>query len=173
MVGMAMRRKTRAVLLSLLGLLLIAAGGSGWWFMHRAQALIPDYITKQLEFVLIYPGGQYREAVNTNSLKYDPTNKVLSFTITLRGSGLTVTEQATPSAFSDIPQYYDKLVQRMNGYKTLDTYNGKVDLTKPTSANGDQVAVFNNRGTLLFAHATHDISEDQWRRFFNDAVYLK
>lgn len=106
--------------------------------------------------------------MSTTTFKYDPSAQILSFVATIDGATTTVTEQATPDSFNDIPQYYSRLIEEMNGYSTISTYNGNVDLTRPSDVNGDQVAVMNAKGVLMFVHVrSGSLSADQWRIFFN------
>jgi hypothetical protein len=86
---------------------------------------------------------------------------------------MVLSEQPTPDSFTDVPQVYDKVVDSMQEYQKFDVDVGTVHLTRPPSLNGKQAAVLNTKGTLLFAKPDKDLSEDQWRRFFNSFVVEK
>lgn len=86
---------------------------------------------------------------------------------------LTITQQATPSVFSDVPQYFPTLITRLNEYSSFGSIYGTVHLTKPKELNGQQQAVLNTSGTLMFVHPSHNLSDDTWRRFFNGLQVVK
>jgi hypothetical protein len=67
----------------------------------------------------------------------------------------------------NIPGALGKFVEAMNNYQSFETTVGTVHLTKPKSQNGKQAAVLNIKGTLLFARAESNLSDDQWQAFFN------
>jgi hypothetical protein len=138
-----------------------------------AAGPIPNSIKQQLDFVVLYPPNSSDVHIDRSTVKYDPSNGVLSFVATTYGIKNTITEQATPDTFNDIPDYYSQFVAKMNDYQTLATYNGQADITRPSSLNGDQAAVMNAKGVLLFAHPIHDLSESQWLRFFNSLQVIR
>ena len=133
----------------------------------RPQVPIPTEIRKQLNFSVFYPNKRSIYKVDQKTASYDPKTKVLIFHAKSANNDLTIAEQATPDPFNDIPQYYEKFTQVLNGYKDFDSANGKVSLTRPKELSGGQSAVFNNKGTLMFVHPAHDLSDDEWRKFFD------
>ncbi len=137
------------------------------------QATIPSHIKNQLDFIVLYPLDNEDTVMDRSTIKYDTRTKVLSFVITSYGVKNTITEQATPEAFNDIPQYYQKVIDQMNGYSSFDTDIGKVNLTRPAHLNGEQVAVMNTKGVLLFAHPSKDLTQSEWRKFFNNLQVIK
>lgn len=139
----------------------------------RASPAIPPEIKKQLNFVILYPENNNPVIVNRNTFKYDSQTKVLSFMSVCYGAQGTITEQVTPDSFVDIPGYYDKVLEQMNSYSSFDTVIGTAYLTHPSSLNGDQVVVMNTKGTLMFVHSTKEVSQDNWRQFFNSLEIIK
>jgi hypothetical protein len=127
---------------------------------------IPGIIKSQLTSTLVLPSAK-QATIDRNSAKYDSSLKVLSFNATVAGHKVVMAEQPTPDQFIDIPQAYDKVVENMNAYAQFDSALGTVHLTKPTQLHGGQTAVINAKGTLLFAKPSSNLTDDQWRRFFN------
>jgi len=135
---------------------------------------IPDQIKQNVKFVILYPDKTHSQPVISKSLKYDQSSKVFSFVYSTGTADITVAEQATPQAFTDIPQAYDKLVQNLNEYSSFDSYYGKVSLTKPKEFGNQQTAVFNSKGTLVFAHQTKgNWTKDQWNDLINHLNTIK
>jgi len=127
---------------------------------------IPGSIKKQLASTLLVPKDS-RFLVDRQSAKYDASLKLLTFNTTVFGKQVVISEQPSPSTFTDIPDYYSKLVNGMNDYSDFDTAVGTIHLTRPIQLGGKQAAVLNAKGTLLFAKSATDLSDDQWRQFFN------
>ena len=134
---------------------------------------VPERIQDQLDFLVLYPSVADDVVVDKGSMKYDASTGVLSFIVQTYGVANTITQQATPESFNDIPQYYTKTVERMNGYSSFDSAIGRVDLTRPSDLGGDQIAVMNTKGVLLFAHPEKDLTQSQWRKIFNNMEVVK
>jgi hypothetical protein len=149
-------------------LTLASVAGAGAITMLVLLALpkppIPHRLQKQLTSTLFVPTSG---KINHGSAKYDPQLRLLSYIVTAQGDSVTVSEQASPESFTDVPQAYQKVVDGMNDYSDFDTGIGTVHLTRPASLHGKQAAVLNAKGTLMFAKPDHDLSIDRWRRFFN------
>jgi hypothetical protein len=77
-------------------------------------------------------------------------------------------EQAAPQSFTDVPQAYDALLNKLREYQDLNTSFGDVTLTRPVELNGGQSAVVNSKGTLIFAKPTRDLPDHQWQNIFNN-----
>jgi hypothetical protein len=152
---------------------LAAAIAAGLFIVLHNRSELPAAIRRQVHFGVFMPDSA-QARVQPATMVYDGQEQSLSYVSTMTdGTTLTVSEQATPQSFSDIPQAYDKVVDTMNRYAVLDTISGKVYLTKPRNADHKQVAVFNNRGTLLFMRASGNLSDDRWRQLFNGLRLVK
>jgi hypothetical protein len=117
---------------------------------------------------VLYPDSQSPATVKTGSIKYDAGTQVLTYIIADAGVPITISEQSTPQAFIDIPQSYATLINSLNNYASFDSLQGTVALTYPKELNGQQSAVMNTKGTLMFAHPTNgSLSENQWKNLFN------
>lgn len=152
--------------------LILGAGllvGAYYLFLyHPTTSVIPKTIKKQLSFVVFYPSPDSAVTVDIKSFKYDSQAKLMSYVARFGNTPITIAEQATPQNFIDIPQAYDKLIESLSEYASFQSYYDKVSLTHPKEFNGQQSAVMNSKGTLVFAHPTKgDLSEDQWKKLFN------
>jgi hypothetical protein len=143
----------------------------GLLIIHGQQSPIPAAIERQANFAIMYPDGSAGYDVAANTVSYNSSANGLIFHVRNKsGLDVTVTEQATPAQFDDIPQYYPTLIEKLRGYGQVDSVNGKVDLTHPVELNGAQSAVFNGKGVLMFARPSRDMSEGDWLVFFNSLV---
>jgi hypothetical protein len=159
------------VMAILIAILLIIIGALVWL---RHLHPLPKSIRQQVNYLVFYPASDSGVAVDKSSFKYDAAQKVLSYTVSTQNRTLTVSEQPTPDAFNDVPQAYDKLVQSLGEYGSFDSLFGKVSLTRPQQLHGQQSAVMNAKGTLLFAHPTQgELSDDEWRQLFNSLRVVK
>jgi len=135
---------------------------------HR---IIPPQLARQISFTIFWPNSVNANA-NKQSIKYDSQEGVFSYVVSINAVSTTVTEQATPSEFVDISTYFPALINHMNNYDTFGSANGNVYLTRPNNTNGE-TAVINHNGTLLFAHAQGNLSENNWRLFFNNLQVIE
>jgi hypothetical protein len=153
---------------AMLGLLI----GVGLYIL-RPQPPIPDNIYKKLNFSLFYPDPASGYKINQAFVSYDSNAKVVIFHAKSGGRDMLISEQATPAVFNDIPDYYQKLIEKLNGYSSFDSINGTVSLTKPTELKGVQTAILNSKGILMFIRPNQTLSDDDWRKFFKDLIVAK
>lgn len=120
---------------------------------------------KDIDYILFYPDAvKTGYAVDYSTIKYDTAHKGTSFVVTGKGNKMTFAEQTTPDQFNDIPQYWQRFVDKLNGYKSFDSPDGKVALIRPQNLNQKQAAVFNGKGTLMFIYPEKDLSDNDWRK---------
>ncbi|HSW37689.1 MAG TPA: hypothetical protein VLG37_04975 [Candidatus Saccharimonadales bacterium] len=157
-----------------LGIFAIIVSGAtiGVIKLTQSRSIIPKDIKKQLNIVTLLPKSD-QIIVDHHSFKYDSNAKVLTFVVSGFGIKNTISEQATPDPINDIPQYLDKLTESLHEYTSFDTAAGKVYLTRPEELKGDQSAVMNSKGVLMFAHPEKDLTDDQWRQFFNSLDVIR
>src|SRR5688500_14682089 len=103
----------------------------GLLFVFRPHLPIPGEIKKQLNLSVLYPDGSGGYEIDESTLSYDKQAKVLIFHIKSKDRDLTVSQQATPDPFIDIPEYYPKLMEKLHSYSDFESLNGKVSLTRP------------------------------------------
>jgi len=135
-------------------------------FIFKKQPIIKANISNKISYVVYWPTS-VNSVPQKNTIKFDSSSGVLSYVVYVSGVDTVVTEQSTPSEFSNFPTYYSTLINHLNNYDTFNTSVGNVYLTQPNNTSGD-TAVINHSGTLLFAHAQSSIDENNWRTFFNN-----
>ena len=140
--------------------------------IHISQIVFPEATKNRLHFTLIAPTGG-GITIDKKSVKFDETNKLLTYTITYGSTSLVVSEQSVPSQFVDITTVYTKLVEGLNNYESFESVIGSVHLTKPTQLGGRQVAVLNSKGTLLFVKPKDPLTTDQWKVIFQYMEVIK
>lgn len=154
------------LLILLLSVVLIAIILLIFLLSRHNKKIIPTSISNKISYVIYWPNST-NTVSNKMSIKYDAQTGVFSFITSISSINVTVTEQATPSEFTDISGYYSTFINHLNNYDTFDSSNGTVYLTEPKNTNG-VTAIDNISGTLIFAHAQSSISENNWRIFFNN-----
>ncbi|HSX07383.1 MAG TPA: hypothetical protein VLG11_00650 [Candidatus Saccharimonadales bacterium] len=138
-----------------------AVVAAGIW-LRPAGSPLPASVMRTVTFALYYPDKSWR----TEATQATYTNGVVALTTQKAGITLSVTEQATPPVFGDVPQYYPSLLAKMNEYASFNSALGTVYLTKPTELGGNQTAVLNGNGTLLFVRPSTALTTGGWQQFF-------
>lgn len=136
--------------------------------------IMPPSIKKQLSFIVLYPSGN-GFTIDRSSWKYDSSLGLLTYIVTYSSNDtkITVSEQSSPPEFSEVPGTLDTLTTKLNTYSDFDTLDGHVYLTHPTELKGNQSALMNTEGTLMFAKPDKNLGDDDWRRFFNSLDTIK
>lgn len=145
--------------------------GLALW-VWRPQPFLPSGVTAAYPAAVLIPNKQDAALVE-GSAAYDKPAKMLSYTVKLAGTNVVISEQPTPENFVDVPQMYDQLVAQMAEYQKFDAAVGTVHLTRPANLAGRQTAVLNTKGTLLFAKAEANLSDDAWRTLFRSFAALR
>jgi len=141
------------------------------WFMVGRRPYTPfsPAIAKKISFIVYYPDKSWQ----SSDAQATYANGTIFFAAAKDDVNLSLNEQATPQIFNDVPQYYPTLLTRLKEYTNFGTANGIAYLTRPAELKGGQMAVLNNNGTLVFVRPNHDLTSDQWRRFFNTLQVVK
>lgn len=139
------------------------------YFVRPKQpSVIPPAIKKHVAFQTYVPDTTSQQwNIPADSISYDSSQGVLSITALSSSNKLYITEQNTPDPFNDIPQYYPTLLGKLNEYSEIQTSIGMVALTRPAELKGGQSAVSNTHGTLMFVRPQNDLSDSEWKNFFN------
>ena len=154
-------------LIATVGVILVALAALAASYLLRNHSPIPSSIQSQLSFTP-FVAGKEGDVIGTDSYKFDAKNDLLSYVIHLEsGTFLTVSEQSTPQQFIDIPDGYVKLTDGLNRYGVFVNPLGTVYLTRPKGQSAGQTAVLNASGVLMFVRSSKDLTDDQWRRVFN------
>ena len=157
---------------AVIGLIVLLGGAATLiWFLWP-RPIFSAALKKQVSFVILEPGSG--TVIDRKSINYNSSNGVLTFDAKLASNNsVVITEQASPSEFSDIPEVYNRITEKLNTYSSFDSVYGKVYLTKPTQLKGGQSAVMDGQGTLTFMHPQNGLSDDDWRRLFNGLNLIK
>jgi hypothetical protein len=137
-----------------------------WWFIaHARQPFVSATIRQQVTSVILIPTGS-GISLQRSSIKYDPTDKLLSFTTGYEGQVVTISEQPSPEVFGDVPDFYTKWLTSFGQYESFNSTVGSVNLARSAQLSPYSVAILNTKGTLLFAKPSINLSDDAWRRYF-------
>jgi hypothetical protein len=139
---------------------------------HNRTPLIPIKVQNEANFAIFYPNSNNQIRVEKNTIKYNTSLGQVSYIVDFAGKKITFAEQTEPVSFTADPTFYTSFVENLRGYASFDSINGHVDLTFPGQVNS-QTAVMVTKGTLLFAKASGNISELNWRFLFNDLNFTQ
>ena len=160
------RLRLIVVIVAVLGLVVIVA------MLLGPKPPVPAEVKRAVTSTILIPKTR-NVVVSRESMSYNSQIKLLTYQAIVYGTKTVVSEQPTPESFIDIPQVYDKLVASMNEYSKFDSTSGTVHLTRPSNLKGKQTALMNAKGTLMFVKPESDLTEDQWRKFFNGIDVVK
>jgi hypothetical protein len=149
----------------LMGATLAVVGVLTITLLAKSEHALSSDIRKQYQATLLVPRADTIE-IKADTAEYAPADKLLTYHVIYQGSDLILSEQPTPEQFNDFPDLFEKLLGGMGKYKSIDVELGTVHLTRPPSLKGGQTAVMNTKGTLLFVKPDKDLSEAEWRLFF-------
>jgi hypothetical protein len=154
-------------------LVVVGAAALLFSFWQQTQARLPEEIQRKVNFFVYLPEEGSVYELDRDSLRFDDSSRVLSFVARSPQGTVSVTQQATPEAFQDIPNYYSQLLDKLHQYEILQTGIGTVTLTRPEELKGLQTAVANPPGTLLFARPEKDLSSSEWKAFFDSLEVVR
>ncbi len=176
-----LRRRKKIILFGAIGLLLgVMVGGAIaiTWYKLQPKPPIPDSIKSQVTSTLLVPQGQ-NFVVDSKSVKYDSTAKLLIYNVRTYGTKIVFSEQPTPAAFTNpntpgtftsADSAYGKFLKNLAQYGKFDVNVGTVYLTRPPQQQNHQVAIIKAKGTLLFAKADRNLTKAQWQQVFSSLV---
>lgn len=146
----------------------IVVAGIVFVFTVVLQPVVPPGIKKQLSIAVLYPKDS-AFAIDHSSWKYDKSLGLLTYLVRDKDNNakITVSEQSSPPQFSEVPGTLDALTSKLNTYADFDSINGHAYLTHPKELKGGQSALMNAKGTLMFAKPDKNLSDSDWRKFFN------
>jgi len=154
--------------------ILTATAGLLIYQNSKVASGIPKDILKKTAFsVFTHDSSDNSWNLEKSSTVYDKATGVLTLHFTNTNNKITASEQVTPDAFTDIPNYYSILLSKLHEYAELQTSIGKVALTHPEELKGGQTAVINTSGTLMFYHPDKELTQDQWKQFFNSMIVIR
>lgn len=147
----------------------VLAGVFGALIYADHQRPVSSGVLKDATFTVYLPAENDETwSVDRSTVQLSKETQVLTMTMRSESATVVITQQATPDPFRDIPNYYEKLLDKLHQYAEIQTAVGKVVLTRPDELKGGQSAVINtSKGTLMFAHPGRDMSESEWKQYFD------
>jgi len=155
----------------------VALAGIAWagFYIYASNQPIPQRTLKQAGFGIWYPTNKTLGLkVDRDTIKFSQSgsDKLVTFIARNDSNNLSFTEQPLPESFIDVPQLYDKMIEKLRGYSSFDSVNGTVSVTRPEELKGGQTAVMKSKGTLLFVKPDKDVSIDDWRQIMNNLSFV-
>lgn len=148
-------------------LLLMLLFGGVVWYNLRPISRAPDSIQLQTPFTILVPQDR---KIALSEWRYNASEKNLSFTATVQGKKVILTQQAAPLAYRDDKAAYDRFVGTLRPTANFRSPLGTVSLFRlveeGTYNPGGDSAILLAHDTLLIAHPPEAISEDDWIRLF-------
>jgi hypothetical protein len=143
-------------------------GLAGVLIPHNSAPSVPKTIRTRAEFGIFVPKTNASGSIKAHSFTYDQDTKVVKYVLKAQGGGsITFTQQASPSGFESDPNAFSDLVASMQPFSTFESASGDVALTRPDQLQGQESAVMNSHGTLLFAKPSKDFPERYWQQLFD------
>ena len=164
--------KKTIFLIAIASILVIAGGGAGVFWWTNSQPPISSKVRDKVSFAILSPKhSDYRIA--PESVRYDSSAKILTFSLKHDDTSITFTEQATPDLIASFPDMLSRQFDMKKNKKTIATSAGTIYVATNQDLHQQQVGAMNSKGTLLFAQPNHALDEDTWRQLFSDVVEIK
>jgi hypothetical protein len=115
------------------------------------------------DFTTLLPDGKESNTVS-GDVAYDAQRKVTSYTDTIMGQNVTVSQQPLPEDFKDNPdEKVKKLAEGFSATDVISTSTPKAYLG--TSIKGPQTVIFTKNGLLIFILSNSKIDKHDWAEY--------
>lgn len=129
---------------------------------------VPANIKNQVSYKIIYPSKASQ--IDASSYQYQAGQKALSFSVNSEGNKVVFTEQPAPDAIGEGSNANYSAIG-IHPYAQFQTKLGQVALTKfyesGTLKSAGQSALLASDGTLLIAHSSQNITNEQWKNLLD------
>lgn len=147
-------------------LLVVLIAGLGWRYAHP-KSRIPQDIRAQTPFTIIVPSDT---DVTLKDWRYSTVEKNLSYTAYVNDEKVVVTQQKAPLAYRDDKATYDRFVGTLRPVANFQSPLGTVSIfhlfEEGTYVPQGDSAVLLASDTLLIAHPTKAMTDDDWAALF-------
>lgn len=145
----------------------VASLTTGYIIYKNDQTIIPKTIKYKLTFAVWLPNNDIK--IDKSSFKF--YQKTLFFNGYFNNGQIAkFAEESTPSAFNDVPDYYQTILNDLFSYTNFSSIDGTVYLAYPHGLN--QAAIMNSRGTLMFVTVDKKIPQNTWVSIFNNLKFV-
>lgn len=144
-----------------LGVLVMGGAGTAIWAATQsggAKNVLPAAVVETIPYTVFAPTS----GLTPDSADYDTARQMVSYDMTTPAP-VTVSMQAMPAQFNDVPGYADRFFNGLESYKTFTSEIGKVHLTWRVDGNKADTAVINAGDTLIFISSAKELSVDTWK----------
>ena len=144
-----------------IGVLVMGGAGTAIWAATQASGgsnVLPAAVVDAASYTVYAPST----GVMPESADYDAARQMVSYKIT-SPAPVTVSMQAMPAQFQDVPGYADRFFNGLEPYKTFTSDIGKVHLTWRVDDKSADTAVVDGGDTLLFISSQKELSVDTWK----------
>jgi hypothetical protein len=175
-INLHLKRKTLIVLLIVLVIPGITAGGY-FWYQHKIaekSVELSESIKDDLAFKVLYPKSAEKLTVDTHNTAYYAKEKLFVFKAYHKDAltELTFSQQVAADNVKQGSTELNDLITSMKPYANFNTIYGKVTMTRPTNQGGRQTGVLVAGGDMIFVRAKEDMTEDQWHQLFTNLVWV-
>lgn len=116
---------------------------------------------QKANFTTLHPSDS---TTNPSEQKYDAQKKVVSYTDSIGGVDITISQQQLPGGFQDnTDDKVKKLAQDFSANEVISTANPTAYLG--TSIKGPQTVIFTKNGLLIFIQSTKKIDNHDWATY--------
>lgn len=151
-------------------LLMVACAAAAVIFLSQfsGSVPIPSDIKKQVKYKIIYPPAD--TITDKGSIEYKAEDDTLTFNAKTAGANVVIVEQPAPDSLSANGQVYFPALN-VHPYAQFQSSVGPVALTKFWQVGsldpGGQTAILAAEGTMVLAKPDKDLTNAEWKDFFN------
>lgn len=159
-------KRYKIVIGALVSLVLIMAGFGIYMLMPRDTGPIPRDVGERLTFspFVLPEATPNLSATGYKSITAENNEQILSYIIRTKDTTITVSQNAQPPQFAEIPEFKDQFLTNVaQQYDTVQTANGTMYLGRLTKQDNAQLAVMVERGLLVFLKPEKELDKAEWR----------
>ena len=173
--------RRHVIILGIVSLVIITVVGGTWAWLNvfRHEPVISSQILSKANFTIFHPRIDEKSSdawqLQKDRTSYDKDSGVLTLHVLQSSTGreIVLNEQPVPGTFSDVPTQYSTMLNTLHEYNELQLGFGTVALTYPEELKGEQTAVANKAGTLIFAKPSANLTDSEWQSFFESLRILR
>lgn len=155
------RLQHSVIWITALSVLVLGGAGTAIWAVTQSGGVgnvLPVAVVEPATYTVFAP----ITGIVPDSADYDAVRSMVSYRMT-SPAAVTVSMQAMPAQFTDVPGYADRFFNGLEPYKTFTSDIGKVHLTWRADNENADTAIINAGDTLIFVSSPKELPLDTWK----------
>src|SRR5579862_750287 len=144
--------------------ILIGAALLIFWLWPGPPNPVPKNIKDAASFSIIYPANYSKK---TSDWQYRTSDASVYYKVIPADYSVVITEEKVPLAYQDDQAAYDQFIGTLRPTATFNSSLGSVSIVNFVTAGDYQnvglSAILKTKDTLMIAHPSRDLSDDEWR----------